>query len=100
MKDLILLKTDRLRGVEIDVERRIARVRSGSKWGDVLPRASDLGLAAHPRPELGTEADEELGHLDPERSRHGEVRGLVDHDHEDQSDDEGTDAESGHSDTS
>jgi FAD/FMN-containing dehydrogenase len=45
MTNLILLKTDRLRGVEIDVERRIARVRSGSKWGDVVPQASDLGLA-------------------------------------------------------
>jgi FAD/FMN-containing dehydrogenase len=46
MGDLILLRTDRMRGVEIDVERRIARVRSGSKWEDVVPRASDLGLAA------------------------------------------------------
>ena len=46
MDDVILLKTDRLRGVEIDVERRIARVRAGSKWEDVVPRASELGLAA------------------------------------------------------
>ena len=57
---------------------------------------TDFGLAAHPRPELWTEADEELGHLDPEGSREGEVRGLMDHDHEDQSDDEGTDAERRH----
>ena len=46
MDDLILLKTDRLQGVEIDPERRIARVRAGSKWEDVVPRASSLGLAA------------------------------------------------------
>ena len=46
MEDTILLKTDKLRGVEIDVERRIARVRSGSKWEEVVPRASELGLAA------------------------------------------------------
>ena len=46
MDDVILVKTDGLQGVEIDLGRRIARVASGSKWGDVVPRASDLGLAA------------------------------------------------------
>ena len=46
MDGVILVKTDELRGVEIDVERRVARVRSGSKWAEVVPRASDLGLAA------------------------------------------------------
>ena len=46
MDDVILLRTDRLRGVEIDTERLVARVRAGSKWEDVVPRASDLGLAA------------------------------------------------------
>ena len=46
MEDGILLRTDRLRGVEIDAERRVARVRAGSKWEEVVPRASDLGLAA------------------------------------------------------
>ncbi len=46
MDDVILVKTDALKGVEIDVGRRIARIASGSKWGDVVPRASDLGLAA------------------------------------------------------
>ena len=46
MDDVILLRTDKLRGVEIDVERRVARVRAGSKWEDVVPRASELGLAA------------------------------------------------------
>jgi len=46
MDNVILVKTDSLQGVEIDVRRRSARVRSGSKWGDVVPRASELGLAA------------------------------------------------------
>jgi FAD/FMN-containing dehydrogenase len=46
MDDVILLRTDRLRGVEIDAERRVARVRAGSKWEEVVPRASDVGLAA------------------------------------------------------
>ena len=46
MDDVILLKTDLLQGVQIDVDRKIARVGSGSKWGDVVPYASQLGLAA------------------------------------------------------
>ncbi len=46
LADMILVKTDAMRGVEIDVERRVARVLSGTKWADVVPYASDLGLAA------------------------------------------------------
>jgi len=46
MDDVILVKTDALQGVEIDAERRIARVASGAKWADVVPKASELGLAA------------------------------------------------------
>jgi FAD/FMN-containing dehydrogenase len=46
MDGVILLRTDRLRGVQIDADRRIAHVRSGSKWADVVPQASELGLAA------------------------------------------------------
>ena len=46
LDNVILLKTDGLRGVDIDAERRVARVKSGSKWEDVVPRASELGLAA------------------------------------------------------
>ncbi len=46
MDDVILVRTDRLQGVEIDSERRVARIAAGSKWGDVVPRASELGLAA------------------------------------------------------
>src|ERR1700759_1308453 len=32
--------------VSIDAERRIARVGSGALWGDLVPQASELGLAA------------------------------------------------------
>jgi FAD/FMN-containing dehydrogenase len=46
LSDVILLRTDRMQGVEIDAERRIARVRAGAKWETVLPAASELGLAA------------------------------------------------------
>jgi FAD/FMN-containing dehydrogenase len=46
LDDVVLVKTDAMQGVEIDVERRIARIRSGAKWGNVVPQASDLGLAA------------------------------------------------------
>src|SRR5581483_1906826 len=46
MDDVVLVRTDELRGVEIDERRRVARVRAGSKWGDLVPRASELGLAA------------------------------------------------------
>jgi UDP-N-acetylenolpyruvoylglucosamine reductase len=42
----ILLRTDRLTGVEIDPERRLARVRAGSTWQDVVPAAAEHGLAA------------------------------------------------------
>jgi FAD binding domain/Berberine and berberine like len=55
LEDMILVKTDAMQGVEIDVERRIARVRAGAKWGNVVPQASELGLAAlHGlRPDVG-----------------------------------------------
>ena len=46
MDDVILVKTDALQGVELDADRRIGRVRSGAKWGNVVPAASELGLAA------------------------------------------------------
>ena len=44
--DVILVKTDAMRGVEIDEQRQVARVLSGTKWADVVPVASDMGLAA------------------------------------------------------
>jgi FAD/FMN-containing dehydrogenase len=45
VEDAILLRTDALQGVEIDAVRRHARVGAGHKWEDVVPAASELGLA-------------------------------------------------------
>jgi FAD/FMN-containing dehydrogenase len=42
----LLLKTSRLRGVQIDPRRRRARVAGGSVWGEVVPAAYEYGLAA------------------------------------------------------
>ena len=46
MDGVILVRTDLLRGVEIDAARRVARVGAGCKWEEVVPLASELGLAA------------------------------------------------------
>jgi FAD/FMN-containing dehydrogenase len=46
LDDTIILRTDHLRGVEIDAANRRARVGGGARWEDVVPAASDLGLAA------------------------------------------------------
>jgi hypothetical protein len=46
LDDVILVRTDALQGVEIDVVRRTARVCAGSTWADVVPAASAVGLAA------------------------------------------------------
>ncbi len=46
MDEIVLVKTDLLQGVEIDAAARTARVASGVKWAQVVPRASELGLAA------------------------------------------------------
>ena len=42
----ILLKTSAMTGVQIDAGRRRARVAGGARWQDVVPGASELGLAA------------------------------------------------------
>jgi hypothetical protein len=44
--DTILLKTSRLRGVEIDPETRTARVEAGVLWEEVSLAAAEHGLAA------------------------------------------------------
>jgi FAD/FMN-containing dehydrogenase len=44
--DAIVLRTDALQGVELDATAHTARVRSGAKWANVVPQASELGLAA------------------------------------------------------
>jgi FAD/FMN-containing dehydrogenase len=46
LEDVVLLRTDRLTGVEIDARSRSARVGAATKWEHMLPEASDLGLAA------------------------------------------------------
>jgi FAD/FMN-containing dehydrogenase len=42
----LLLKTNRLDGVQIDAAGRRARTGAGARWEDVVPTASELGLAA------------------------------------------------------
>ena len=46
LANTVLLRTAGLGGVEIDADAGRARVGAGVLWGDVLPRASELGLAA------------------------------------------------------
>jgi FAD/FMN-containing dehydrogenase len=46
LEDTILLKTERMRGVEIDAERRSARVQAGTIWIEVVEAAAEHGLAA------------------------------------------------------
>jgi FAD/FMN-containing dehydrogenase len=46
LANTILLRTDQLKGVEIDPHARTARVQAGARWADVVPAASELGLAA------------------------------------------------------
>jgi FAD/FMN-containing dehydrogenase len=42
----LLVRTAGLTGIEIDAEARRARVGAGTLWGDLVPAASELGLAA------------------------------------------------------
>ena len=42
----VLVKTERMRGVEIDADRRIARVEAGVLWAEVTEAAAEHGLAA------------------------------------------------------
>jgi FAD/FMN-containing dehydrogenase len=44
LDDTILLKTSRMRGIEIDPERRIARVEAGVLWLEVSEAAAPYGL--------------------------------------------------------
>jgi FAD/FMN-containing dehydrogenase len=46
MSDTLLIRTSRMRGVEIDAAGRRARVQAGALWEDVVPRVSEMGLAA------------------------------------------------------
>ena len=46
LADTVLLKTHRMRGVEIDVVERTARAEAGALWADVTAAATEHGLAA------------------------------------------------------
>ena len=46
LSDTLMIRTDRMRGVEIDAEHRVARVEAGAQWQDVVPLAAEHGLAA------------------------------------------------------
>src|SRR3954469_7853330 len=46
LEDALLLRTDALQGVEIDVAARRARVGAGVRWGAVAEPAAEAGLAA------------------------------------------------------
>src|SRR3954468_922047 len=46
MADSVLIRTSRMRQVDIDPTARRARVRAGAIWSDVAPHASAHGLAA------------------------------------------------------
>jgi FAD/FMN-containing dehydrogenase len=46
LEGTILVKTSRMRGVEIDAPAKRARVRAGALWGEVVPAAAEHGLAA------------------------------------------------------
>lgn len=46
LSDTILLKTERLRGVAIDAEARIARAGAGVVWAEVVEQAVEHGLTA------------------------------------------------------
>src|SRR6185312_14899823 len=44
--DIMLVKLERMRGVEIDPAQKIARAEAGAQWQDVTHPASEHGLAA------------------------------------------------------
>ncbi len=46
LQDTVLLKTERMRGVEVDPITRTARVPAGTLWCDVTAAAAEHGLAA------------------------------------------------------
>ena len=46
LEGTILVRTSAMRGVEIDADRRIARVRAGDLWQDVMGPAAAHGLTA------------------------------------------------------
>ena len=55
LEDTVLIKTERMRGVEIDERNCVARVEAGALWIDVTAPASEAGLAplAGSSPDVG-----------------------------------------------
>jgi FAD binding domain/Berberine and berberine like len=55
LEDTILLRTDRLRAIQVDPERRIARLEAGVTWLDAVKAAAQHGLAllAGSAPDVG-----------------------------------------------
>jgi FAD/FMN-containing dehydrogenase len=55
LEDTILVKTNRLRAIEIDPRRRIARLESGVTWSEAAEAAAQhgLGLLAGSSPDVG-----------------------------------------------
>ncbi len=46
LSDTLLVRTAAMSSVSIDASRRVARVGPGALWGDLVPQASEMGLAA------------------------------------------------------
>ena len=46
LADTVLLKTERMRGIEVDAYRQSARVEAGVLWAEVVDAAAEHGLAA------------------------------------------------------
>ena len=46
LDDVVVVRTERMRGVTVDAARRVARVEGGALWLDATEPASDHGLAA------------------------------------------------------
>lgn len=46
LENTLIVKTTRMKGVEINTESRIARVQAGTVWGEVTSRLEGTGLAA------------------------------------------------------
>jgi hypothetical protein len=55
LEDAILLRTDRLRAIQVDPERRIARLEAGVTWMEATEAAAQYGLAllAGSAPDVG-----------------------------------------------
>lgn len=46
VENTVVMKFDRMTGVELDVAARRVRVEAGARWWDVVPQASEHGLSA------------------------------------------------------